>query len=319
MKRVGGLWPRAHFFLLLTLMLTFPFAGAMAQSELAGIALPPGACADSPGQAPEMVLIPPGTFAMGSSERSDEQPVHQVTVVRAFALMRCEVTVGQFRAFVAETGYRTDAERGKGCNTLKGGNDFGYVADAYWDRPGFEQGDDHPVVCVTWNDARAYAAWLGVRTGQAYRLPTEAEWAYAARGGSIRSRWWGDDPDSACDYANGADLSALERFPGAIVHQCSDGHVFTAPVGRYRANDFGLADMLGNALEWTADCWHDSYSGAPVDASAWLDAGDGDCTRRVLRGGGWYLLPEDLRSANRLGLARGAAFGRVGFRLARTP
>ena len=271
-----------------------------------------------------MVLIAPGRFWMGSADAeagrdNDEGPRHEVTIVRPFALARCETTVGEFRRFIDETGYVTDAERGDGCWATDASGKAEQRKTANWRDPGFPQTDLHPVVCVSWNDARVYARWLSLRTGQTYRLPTEAEWEYAARAGSTQSRFWGDDPNAACDYANGADRSAAAKFANWTVAGCDDKIVFTAASGSYRRNAWGLSDMLGNVWEWTEDCWHESYGGAPNDGSVWREANSGDCARRVLRGGSWSNGPRDLRSADRSGLYAGGASVGVGIRLARTP
>ena len=271
-----------------------------------------------------MVVIAAGTFQMGSPQSeagrgSYEGPQHPVAVVRPFALSRCEISVGQFRRFVDETGYLTDAERGEGCFVLnEKGSSSEQRKDRNWRDPGFSQGEEHPVVCVSWNDAKAYADWLSIRTGGAYRLPSEAEWEYAARGDSPQSRFWGDDPEQGCQYANGADQALTQRFNDWQygTSNCNDGVVFTARTGRYRRNAFGLSDMLGNAWEWTADCWHQNYKGAPNDGSTW-EVG-GDCALRVVRGGGWYFGPESLRSAIRYWITTGGADDLLGFRLART-
>ncbi len=286
--------------------------------------LDPSPCENIDDEGPQMVLIAAGIFQMGSPQSeagrtSDEGPQHPVAVVRPFALSRCEISVGQYSRFVDETGYVTDAERGEGCYVLnETGNNFDLRKDRNWRDPGFSQGRDHPVVCVSWNDTNTYAEWLSARTGHAYRLPSEAEWEYAARGGSRHSRFWGDDPDQACEYANGADLAVTQRFndwPWSV-SDCNDGSVFTAPVGRYRRNAFGLSDMLGNVWEWSADCWQANYEGAPNDGTAW-EVG-GDCAMRVVRGGGWDFRPETLRSAYRNGFTADVAFYELGFRLART-
>jgi len=219
-----------------------------------------GACASSPGQGPEMVAIPAGRFVMGSPESeegrsSDEGPQRTVTIQAAFALMRCEVTVAEFALFVSETSYVTEAKRlGNGCASWNAETGtFEYQKTHNWSNPGFpgfSQNNDHPVVCISWNDATAYAAWLSLRTGQHYRLPTEAEWEYATRAVTTHSRWWGEAADEACQYANVADESLLENQDMKAVfeknnwptHACADAAVFTAAVGRYRANPFGLYD-----------------------------------------------------------------------------
>ncbi len=284
----------------------------------------PSPCQNIGGEGPQMVVIAAGTFQMGSPQSeagrvSDEGPQHPVAVIHPFALSRCEISVGQFRLFVDETGYRTDAERGDGCLVLNAtGNDTERRKDRNWRNPGFSQGVDHPVVCVSWNDANAYAEWLSARTGHAYRLPSEAEWEYAARGGNPQSRFWGDDPEQACEYANGGDLAVVQRFKEWrwSTSDCNDGAVFTARTGRYRRNAFGLSDMLGNVWEWTADCWHPNYEEAPNDGTIWEP--EGDCALRVVRGGGWSNFPVFLRSAFRYWFSTGDASGLLGFRLART-
>ena len=270
------------------------------------------------GLEPDMLRIPGGSFQMGSTEGEDaEKPVRRVSV-RAFELARTEVTRGQFRAFVDATGYRTDAEKNagdkQGCYAYRGGNEFDWKAGSSWRDPGFEQSDSHPVVCVSWNDAEAYIDWLNGETGQRYRLPSEAEWEYAARAGSSTKYSFGDDAEQLCRYVNVADRSTKDRFGGWTVANCSDGHVFTAAVGRFRANGFGLKDMHGNVWEWIGDCWNGSYSGAPSNGKAWTR---GDCGRRVLRGGSWLNGPSGLRSASRNWDTRGARGNYLGFRLAR--
>jgi sulfatase modifying factor 1 len=140
------------------------------------------------------------------------------------------------------------------------------------------------VVCVSWEDASAYVRWLSQKTGKRYRLLTEAEWEYAARADTTTTRFWGDDAHRSCDYANGADVAAAARLSDVSIGAhalCDDRYAYTAPVGSYRANAFGLHDMLGNVWEWTQDCWNTTYSGAPTDGTAW-DAGD--CSMRAVRG-----------------------------------
>ena len=242
----------------------------------------------------------------------DERPVHRVGV-QSFAVGVHEVTVSEFGRFVEGTGHST----GGSCRVFTGGqwelrNGFG------WRNPGFGQGGGHPVVCVSWDDARAYAEWLSRSTGRRYRLLSESEWEYVARAGTVTARWWGEGESGQCRHANGADASAKERHPhpGWTVPSCRDGHVHTAPVGSFAANVWGLHDMLGNAWEWTGDCWNGSYAGAPADGSAWEY---GSCSGRVLRGGAWYnLVPRYLRSAYRSRFSSGGRNFIVGFRVART-
>ena len=180
---------------------------------------------------------------------------------------------------------------------------------AGWRAPGFEQDDSHPVVCVSWQDAVAYAAWLKMKTGASYRLLSEAEAEYVARGTTKTGRqpryFFGDDANDLCKYGNSADLTAKAKFtggkitiPGMTFGDCNDGFALTAPAGRFKANAFGVKDVHGNALSWTDDCWHDSYKGAPSDGSAWTTACT-DESLRVTRGGFWGGNPDLSRSAMR--------------------
>jgi formylglycine-generating enzyme required for sulfatase activity len=265
---------------------------------------------------PEMVAIASGRFNMGSpaseDERSsDEEPVHPVEVA-AFALGKTEVTRGQFAEFVKNTKYST----GDKCWMLKGGK-FEERSGRNWRDLGFLQNDKHPVACINWNDAKAYAKWLSRKTGKRYRLPTEAEWEYAARGNTVTARYWGNTPDEACAYANAADKTAEVQIHGApfwVLHNCTDGFAYTSPAGSFKANQFGLKDMLGNVWEWTEDSFHDSYTDAPVDGSAW----QGDGKKRVLRGGSWNNSPSRVRSAKRGRDKPTSRFSNIGFRLARS-
>lgn len=276
---------------------------------------------------PDMVVVPAGSYTMGSPESeegryADESPQHAVTIPRAFAAGKFEVTRGQFAAFVNETRYQPQSGN---CGYWDGGEGK-YVNDdpsKGWRNPGYTQSDRHPVVCVSWNDAKAYVAWLTQKTGRGYRLLTEAEWEYAARGGTATARPWGDDPHQACTYANVGDL-AYNRLvsPGkgkqwnvSTVHNCDDNAGFTASVGSYRPNAFGLYDMIGNVREWTEDCWNASYAGAPADGSAWLT---GDCSRRAHRGGGWFGGMRGARSAERNGGGSALRNDHLGFRVTRT-
>ena len=250
---------------------------------------------------PEMVWIPAGSFRMGDIQGGgddDEKPVHRVSVKR-FAMGRYEVTVGEFRQFVNATGYKTEAEKDKGCYTY--GDDWGYKKDANWRNPYFSQNNNQPVVCVSWNDATTYVEWLSQQTGKTYRLPTEAEWEYTARAKTTTSRYWGNNPDDACRYANIHDNTSIKEkgYSWEHHHKCTDGYVKTAPVGKFRANGFGLYDTIGNVWEWVADGWHKDYTNAPNDGGIWEK--DADKGRRVLlRGGSWDNFPSNARAAVRL-------------------
>lgn len=268
-----------------------------------------------------MVMLPAGRFRMGSPDseagrETDEGPVHEVSIARPFAVGKFEVTRGQFARFVRATGRDMagcvvfSIEAGK----LKLERD---PANSWLD-PGFAQGDEHPVVCVSFEDAKAYVEWLSAQTGTRYRLLAEAEWEYGARAGSTASRFWGSSDEQACEYANVPDRRLKSRHSRALPFEtfdCDDGYAETAPAGRYRANAFGLHDMLGNVSEWVEDCWNESYRGAPVDGSAWLI---GNCGKRGIRGGSWTYGLRSVRSAFR---GRGELEYRsesLGFRVART-
>ena len=244
--------------------------------------------------------------------RSDnEGPLHRVSV-NGFALGKLEVTRVQFAAFVDASGYNAGSE----CFTFEGGK-YEKRSGRNWRNPGYSQGDNHPVVCVSWEDAKAYFAWLSRKTGKTYRLASEAEWEFAARAGTTTARYWGDNPDQACGYANVMDATGKSQVSGVTwkVHNCDDGHAHTAGAGSFKPNAFGLYDMIGNAWEWTEDCWNGNYNGAPSDGSAWTT---GECSvGRVLRGGSWSSSPRYARSAGRF---RDGSAGRdynFGFRLAR--
>ena len=267
-------------------------------------------CADCP----RMLVIPGDSFSMGSAatetgHRDDSEPVHPVKIA-SFALGKTEVTRGQFTQFVKATGYNA----GDKCWIIDNGK---YEErSGNWGSIGFMQTDNHPVVCTSWNDANAYTTWLARKTGQPYRLPTEAEWEYAARGKTSTARYWGESPNAACTYANVADKSMKEVIKVANAwkgHNCKDGFAYTAPVGSFKANAYGLNDMLGNVWEWTQDNYHKNYAGAPADGSAWQD----NKKNRVLRGGSWYDAPRFVRSAGRDKAVPTIRYDNIGFRVAR--
>ena len=266
---------------------------------------------------PELVVIPAGEFRMGSPASEEgrydrEGPLRRVAV-ESFALGRREVTRSEYAAFVTATGRGS----GDGCREWNG-REWRTTAENSWREPGFAQGGGHPVVCVNWRDAQAYAAWLSGETGESYRLPSESEWEYAARAGTTTARYWGAGSDEQCGYANGGDEAGRRHFNWnrSGVAGCDDGVIWTASASSYGANDFGLFDMLGNAIEWVEDCWHEDYRGAPSDGKAWTVGGD--CGRRVLRGGSWYSNPRFLRSAARDWYSTANRAYGAGFRVART-
>lgn len=292
------------------------------------------------------VRIPAGEFAMGSDEPAadvaaafpgtepdrhddlaDEAPVHRVRITRPFLIGRYEVTVGQFRRFVEASGYVAESEAdGSGAygynaaraqrGTTSGEAFEGRSPRYSWRDPGFPQTDDHPVVNVTWNDAVAMAAWLSRIEGVRYRLPTEAEWEYAARAGTRTRYHSGDDPRSLARVANVFDADAARHWPAwrARALDAHDGYAFTAPVGRFSPNAFGLHDMHGNAWEWVAD-WYDAgyYRVSPVDDPT----GPAEGVTRVRRGGSWHTWPLYARSAFRNWNTPQTRYVLVGFRLVR--
>lgn len=229
--------------------------------------------------APPMVTIKGGTFSMGSTAnpKSDNypvsEPVHTVKI-KTFRLAKYETTVQQFRQFVDATGYKADGD----CWKLAA-NESGVGVDKIsWSSPAIAPSDAHPVMCVSWDDAHAYLRWLSEQTGKRFRLPSEAEWEYAARAGSSARYPFGDDPAQLCKHANVFDRStkaAIARLTGKSTRTeiaCDDQAELTTVVGMYAANAFGLHDMLGNVGELVEDCQHLTYERAPGDGTAWTNA-----------------------------------------------
>ena len=298
----------------------------------------------------KLVKIKPGLFMMGSTDNqiatvlklypdklypdeknpvkkatdfAQEQPSHRVEITKAFSLSAHEITVGQFRAFVNDTNYQTEAEKDG-----KGGNGFDEATDQFvqkpeytWKDTGFRQSDDHPVVNVSWNDAKSFCEWLTLKEGPGaeYRLPTEAEWEYACRAGTDTLYPTGDDPQQLARVGNVADVTFKQKFPeytSIKTITASDGYVYTTPVGRYAPNAWGLYDMVGNVSEWCLDGYEAKfYQRSPAKDPR----GDDGVLPRVIRGGNWSTGGEFCRSA-----ARNNAIPRhmgleVGFRVARVP
>ena len=273
---------------------------------------------------PEMVVVKQGRFTMGApaGEVAEEEnlparyrghsvPQHLVTIRHKFAIGKFDVTRDEYAQFVAETN-RPDPNS---CTTVNASGTGFIATNGNWHSPGFPQTGRDPVVCVSWDDAQAYVAWLSAKTGHVYRLPTEAEWEYAARAGTTTARYGSDNPAEVCRYTNVADLEYSEQHPGDSGVNCRDGYAFTSPVESFPPNQFGLYDMLGNVLDWNEDCWNPNYSGAPTDGTAWQS---GDCSRRVARGGSWDMDLRAARSAFRRGLPTSTRNTTFGFRVART-
>jgi formylglycine-generating enzyme required for sulfatase activity len=248
----------------------------------------------------EMVVVPAGSFIMGGNDakkKSEEVPRHQVTFAQPFAVGRVQVTMAQFAAFVGDTGYEVD-------DCFPGGS--WRHPPSFYSKSGepFSPPSNHPVVCVSWDDANAYVAWLLKKTGKAYRLLTEAEWEYAARAGTTTEWFWGNEKADAKAYAR-CFFCSLE---GVVYH--------TAPVGSYKPNMFGLYDMAGNGYQLLQDCWHGNYDGAPTDGSAWREE---NCSWHVIRGGGWTANIDGLRSAKRSSVSEtNARENDIGIRVGRT-
>jgi formylglycine-generating enzyme required for sulfatase activity len=261
---------------------------------------------------PVMTILPAGRFKQGSADTTNgaasfEKPLHWVAISRPFAMSTNTVTVDEFQQFVAATGQDM-----QGCDTYDG--DWKHRRENSWKNPGFVQSGAHPVTCVSWNDAEAYARWLSTTTGHRYRLPSASEWEYAARAGGEAVQPWSPGGSGACANANVADASAARRYPGWTVFACDDGYIYTAPVGSFKTNSFGLNDMLGNVLQWTEDCWHADYTGAPVDGSA---RRDGNCSEHELRGGSWFSTPAYVRANYRNHFAADYRTSSIGIRLVR--
>jgi formylglycine-generating enzyme required for sulfatase activity len=223
---------------------------------------------------PDMIPLPGGSFAMGSNDDYSERPIHNVTI-KAFAIGKFPVTVREWNACVAA----------KGCALVVSGK------------------DDAPVTNLNWSDAQQFATWLAAATGKPYRLPSEAEWEYAARGGTSTAFWWGKDVQPGMANCRGCNEPYDSKRPAAV--------------GSFKPNPFGLYDMGGDVGQWVADCWHKDYRGAPTDGSPWID--DGACPSRVFRSGSWKNQPADVRAASRAQFDFNARYPTLGLRVARSP
>ena len=281
----------------------------------------------------KLKLIPAGEFLMGSGLSAeaiaakfdtkalyyeDEHPQHRVQITKPFYLGQHEVTVGQFREFVRDSGYETEAETdgegGYGFNESTGKLD-GRDTKYNWKSTGFAQTNSHPVVNVTWNDAVAFCSWLSRKEGMEYRLPTEAEWEYACRAGTRSLYHHGDNPEGLAFVGNVADGTAKAKFDGWPTISAKDGYVVTAPVGQFRANGFGLYGMHGNVWEWCGDRYgRDYYKESPTTDPRGPSSG----SFRVTRGGCWSLSPQYARSAFRFGSSPDDRGDYMGFRVLRS-
>jgi formylglycine-generating enzyme required for sulfatase activity len=280
---------------------------------------------DRSGSAPAVVVIPTGEFTMGSpgseeGHRSNEEPQRQVKIGSGFALGANDVTVAQFRAFVSDADYVTDAEKLGSSGVYD--EESGRIIErhgASWkdDFLGERATDNLPVVHVSWNDARAYAQWLAARTSKNYRLPSEAEFEYALRAGGATRYPWGDKNPTQV-YANltgdGDRSPHLRRSWAHAFPKYNDGFWGPSPVGSFAPNKFGLQDIDGNVSIWIEDCWHENYMRAPADSRAWINPG---CAEHVVRGGSCGSAPDQSRSAFRIAAPADTRSARVGIRVAR--
>jgi formylglycine-generating enzyme required for sulfatase activity len=276
----------------------------------------------------KLIQIPAGKFFMGSSEtakdRSKDEIQHEVTISKAFYMGVTHVTVDQFAAFVKDSGYKTDAEKEGLSVQAQFGTGGGLpvfqatTSGISWrNLIVFSQNGDHPVVQVSWNDAQAFCTWLSKKSGKTVVLPTEAQWEYACRAGTTTVYPWGDNPDDGKGWTNCADQSlkrspsAPRRTPPHKYFSWDDGFGFTSPVRSFKANNFGLYDMIGNTWQWCSD-WYGDYDRGSVTDPKGADTGKG----RVARGGSWDDDPPECRSAYRNGFTPDDRHLNVGFRVA---
>jgi formylglycine-generating enzyme required for sulfatase activity len=276
-----------------------------------------------------MIDIPAGGFWMGTAAADrlidprtgkpakNDSPQHKVTISQTIAFGKYEVSGGEFGNFVAATGYQPEGP----CMEFGPEDSFSISDEFDWYNTGFAQSNSSPVTCVSFFDAQAYADWLSSVTGQYYRLPSEAEWEYAARAGANTPYHWGDDPTLACDYANvrspGANTISKRQAESDIADgfPCDDGYAHSSPVGSFAPNQFGLHDMQGNAWEWVSDCNHKNYEGAPIDGSPWLDTRG--CQFGVIRSGSFLNRVERSSTTVRAGRPREGRATNMGFRVVR--
>ena len=255
----------------------------------------------------------------GEKDRLDHENQHEVEITRDFYLGIHEVTIGQFRKFVTEEAYQTDAEKdgegGFGYNEATGKFE-GRKPQYTWQNTGWKVTDDHPVVNVSWNDAQAFCAWLSRKEQRVYRLPTEAQWEYACRAGTKTAYQNGDEPEGLAMVGNVADGTAKAKLPNLKAIAAKDGYVFTAPVGNFQKNGFGLFDMHGNVWEWCED-WYDpgKYQVSPNQDPT----GPATGSLRAFRGGSWDRAAGRCRSAARGGNVPAFRNFILGFRLAAVP
>jgi formylglycine-generating enzyme required for sulfatase activity len=277
------------------------------------------------GQGQKLMLIKPGEFLMGSPDSDvyaldDEKPQHKVRLTKPFYMATTTITVGQFKVFVKDSGFKTDAEKNGGPfrTVTPGGKLEKGAARQSWQNTGLELTDEHPVVNVSQNDAIAYCKWLGDKEGRAYRLPTEAEWEYACRAGTM-TRWHnGDDEENVAEVV--ANLAVGYSSPDGFKKYARQnarkttnlGYLTLAPVAQFKPNGWGLYDMHGNVWQWCSDVYGaEYYKNSPAEDPS----GPGSGEMRIVRGGAWSGTPAQCRSANRCGLDPRSTSLWLGFRV----
>ncbi len=272
----------------------------------------PATFTDCPGCA-EMVVIPAGSFVMGSTEEERrtegvpklfgdrESPQVQVTIAKPFALSKTEVTRAQFQAYLDDAKPPPQPDCGISSMTKDGAKHKTNPGFSF-QKPPFPQTDKDPAICISWTEAHDFAAWMARKTGKKYRLASEEEWEYAARGGTTTRRYWGDSAVAACEHVSMMTTATFE----AMGHgedfmdkmMCGGDKAFTLPVASFEANPYGLYDMLGSVWEWVADCAMPTHEGAPTDGSAIEVKG---CDKRLTKGGAFHSVPWLIRPATRGG------------------
>lgn len=303
-----------HFDLVRVSLLAYGFSLATCARSETG--RPAGTVFRDCSACPDLVTIAPDVFVMGAppSETGrfdDEGPEHTVTIAYPFAVGRTPITRAEYETFVRMTRRSNPQE----CASMSAEGRWVRTSGLSWSNPGFDQSAEHPVVCVSWEDARAYAGWLSERTGRTYRLLSEAEYEYIARAGSTTASAWGASDQDMCAHANGFDASARRSHPDWPAATCDDGYAYTAPVRAFPANAFGIYGAAGNVFQWTEDCFVEGgYAGAPTDGSARTVEG---CELCVIRGGSWLNSARGLRVAMRDRDRPGDRYTNVGFRVAR--
>lgn len=297
-----------------TLLALLMFTGLATAAPLA-----PGAMVKDCERCPEMVVVPSGTFNMGTprgariANETGESPPVKVAIGKPLLIGRYEVTRAEFEIFARETSFWPKVT----CRIWNQGRNRYEDDERTWREPGIPTSPltKHPVTCVSWDEAKAFTAWLTRTTGKPYRLLSAAEWEYAARAGSQDLYPWGPDASGGCRFANLYDITARKATPQARRHAaCVDGFAGITTVGSLAPNAFGLYDMIGNVAEWTEDCATRSHIGRPPDGRPWKWAG---CARVIQRGGGGFTSTELARPGYQADVDPGERSDFSGFRVAR--